>query len=328
MEKLINYDYSNEYLINLDKFIKEIRENNKKIKGIKNSTNDIILASDMIFKSIFKNNIDILYDFISLILKKELDLEENAKIEIKDSEMSNEKLDEQTKHLDIIVSINQQGKEILVNLELNAYEFEYVKLRNLMYLCKVYGTILKRSEKYKVLNNKYAYQVNLNFKDKETKRGKAEITLCSKIKQRYIKNFKIFNFNIDYYKDKYYNGDRLNKKELWLALFATTSLVQMSEILDKITTKEKKNRILRGVIEMEDFCMEYVPYEEYIIAEAKYDAYNNGISQGISQGLTQGISQEKEQTAINMLNKKLDINLISECTGLDKKKILSLKKNK
>ena len=78
---------------------------------------------------------------------------------------------------------------------------------------------------------------------------------------------------------------------------------------------------------MEDFCMEYVPYEEYIIAEARYDAYSNGVNEGIARGLTQGITQEKNQTAINMLKEKINIDLISKCTGLDKKKILSLKKN-
>ena len=50
-----------------------------------------------------------------------------------------------------------------------------------------------------------------------------------------------------------------------------------------------------------------------------------GYSKGISQGITQGISQEKNQTAKNMLRKKLDINLISEVTGLTTKEIKNIR---
>ena len=50
-----------------------------------------------------------------------------------------------------------------------------------------------------------------------------------------------------------------------------------------------------------------------------------GIKEGIKEGMKKGIKENKLETAKNMLNKGLDIELISECTGLDIKEIEKLK---
>ena len=76
--------------------------------------------------------------------------------------------------------------------------------------------------------------------------------------------------------------------------------------------------------------------EELFINEKKNDMKrerNYGISigekrgekRGISIGEKRGISKEKESIARNMIEKNMDINLISELTNLSKNKILSLK---
>ena len=51
----------------------------------------------------------------------------------------------------------------------------------------------------------------------------------------------------------------------------------------------------------------------------------DGIKEGKEKGIKQGIKEKAIETAKNMLNKGLDIELISECTGLDIKEIEKLK---
>ena len=46
------------------------------------------------------------------------------------------------------------------------------------------------------------------------------------------------------------------------------------------------------------------------------EGYSTGLSDGLSQGIAQGSQQAKIETAKNMLQKNISIEVISECTGL------------
>ena len=50
-----------------------------------------------------------------------------------------------------------------------------------------------------------------------------------------------------------------------------------------------------------------------------------GLEQGIEQGIEQGKREATIKTAENLLNKGIDKNIISECTGLSTKEIDNLK---
>ena len=62
------------------------------------------------------------------------------------------------------------------------------------------------------------------------------------------------------------------------------------------------------------------------IAVQRKEAFDDGIQQGISQGLSQGEFQAKIETAKNMLNKNISIDVVGECTGLPLETIEQLKK--
>ena len=57
---------------------------------------------------------------------------------------------------------------------------------------------------------------------------------------------------------------------------------------------------------------------------AEQKGLNKGLEEGKEKGIKEGIQQKAIETAKNMLNKGLDIELISECTGLDIKEIEKL----
>ena len=66
-------------------------------------------------------------------------------------------------------------------------------------------------------------------------------------------------------------------------------------------------------------------YDEDIAAQ-RQEAFDDGIQQGISQGISQGELQAKIETAKNMLNKNISIDVVGECTGLPLETIEQLKK--
>ena len=69
--------------------------------------------------------------------------------------------------------------------------------------------------------------------------------------------------------------------------------------------------------------------EEYIREEATKQGIEQGIKQGIEQGIEQGIKQgfssRNIEIAKNMIDSKIDLNIISKCTGLSKEEIENLK---
>ena len=58
--------------------------------------------------------------------------------------------------------------------------------------------------------------------------------------------------------------------------------------------------------------------------EGLVQGYASGISVGISQGISQGAHEKAIETAKNMLNKKISIDVIIECTGLSEKTVEEL----
>ena len=52
-----------------------------------------------------------------------------------------------------------------------------------------------------------------------------------------------------------------------------------------------------------------------------------GHAEGLSEGISKGILKNKHEIIKNMLNKKLDIELISEVTETSKEEILKIKNN-
>lgn len=58
-----------------------------------------------------------------------------------------------------------------------------------------------------------------------------------------------------------------------------------------------------------------------------FDEENNKRLFGLEQQKI-GERREKKQTAINLLNMKLDVSIIEKATGLSKKEILELQKSK
>ena len=60
------------------------------------------------------------------------------------------------------------------------------------------------------------------------------------------------------------------------------------------------------------------------LAEGRAEGRAEGLAEGRTEGLAEGRTEEKNELVKKMLEKKMDIDLISELTGLTKKEIENL----
>ena len=55
------------------------------------------------------------------------------------------------------------------------------------------------------------------------------------------------------------------------------------------------------------------------------DGVAKGFEQGIEQGIKQGINSRNIEIAKNMIDSKIELNIISKCTGLSKEELENLR---
>ena len=67
-------------------------------------------------------------------------------------------------------------------------------------------------------------------------------------------------------------------------------------------------------------------HDQDITKEAYEEGLSAGLQQGLQQGEERGLQQGKYETARNMLNRNLPIEIVCECTGLSKDVIEKIKK--
>ena len=67
-------------------------------------------------------------------------------------------------------------------------------------------------------------------------------------------------------------------------------------------------------------------HDQDITKEAYEEGLSAGLQRGLQQGEERGLQQGKYETARNMLNRNLPIEIVCECTGLSKDVIENIKK--
>ena len=94
----------------------------------------------------------------------------------------------------------------------------------------------------------------------------------------------------------------------------------MSKVIDKYKRFVADEKEMSAYNERDTFLYGQAAMLQYERAEGKKE----GIEIGFQQGIEKGIEKEKYSLAENMKNKNMDINLISELTGISIEKIKNL----
>ena len=287
------------------------------LKVIDEKIEMIPLTFDVVLKSVFTKNQDLLKKFLLSVLKLNFD-PKTTKIRISNTELVKQYTKESQKRVDILVVINDV---LYVDIEANRSPFKRVKRRNTMYLDKINTLILEVGEKMKKANERFVYQLNLNAVDKTFDLPDDVVGLCSlKTKKVYDDNKLILLKYLVYYREKYYNKDKeKTEDEIWLAALTAENFTELNEILSHILTDEERNRFVRSAIEMSQ--------SEFNLAEWEAEKLNQMVIDDTrEEGREEGREETLKETIINMLKKEIPIKTISEITNKTLEEIEELRK--
>ena len=279
------------------------------------------LTNDYVFKRIFgkKGNEDITTSFIEAVTGvryNEINLEDTPILE-------RDLFENKIGILDVKVIANKEND---IDLEMQVVKSEYIADRILWYWSKMYSSSIERGKSYN--NTKRAICIliadfnleNLKLiQDYHTKWNIREekytnIILTEKLEIHIIELEKLENIKtLNDTEKKLLNWCKFIKNPVEVEdsiMSENEEIKKAKEELDKISQDAKERRLaeLREKALMDEIAIR-----------------DSGFKEGIEQGLKEGSQQEKISIAKNLLKLKVDINSISQATGLSVEEIEKLK---
>lgn len=119
----------------------------EKYKEIDKELQMVPITFDYVFKQYFKTNIKELKEILLEILEIELPPEE-CEVKFLDNELPKDNKNEYKKTIDIYICINNK---FYVDIEVNRNTYESVRIRNNLYLSKLFVDLLKKGANPKAL---------------------------------------------------------------------------------------------------------------------------------------------------------------------------------
>ena len=273
--------------------------------------------NDSAFKEIFGNskNKKLLIWLLERILQVRID-----KLTYLNVERNNNDLVTKRKRLDILVETNV-GR---INIEMNATNKEYLHPRNFCYLSNIYNKNTSISEDYN--EDTLTIQINFTYGIKDDNKILRIYKVQDDEQKCYIKNFEIYEYNMDIIMNFWYSLDIEKVTEyshlimLDLEKNSLKELVKydgkVDEYMEKITKLNTDANFWEVFTPEED--------ERYIRNTIKRESEKKGEIKGEKIGTLKGKKIEKIAIAKNMLAKNLDLNLIMDVTNLSKNEIMKL----
>ena len=271
--------------------------------------------NDRAFKEVFlnTNNSDLLKALLEFILKIKID-----KLEIKKTELLSGNVNIKDKRVDAIVHTGNKKIEI----EINSQNKDYLHTRSTAYICNIYQSNASVGDTYN--EDTDIIQVNLTWGLGRNNEEMKIYKIMNEKGELYVKNFIIYEINMDYYDKIWYskNEDEIKKNQYMIMLD-----------LDK---KELKNMLKDKIVDKYITNVTIVNYDpefqKYMSEEEDKKKIQNSLlseakEEGMEQGYTSGINDGIKQTAKNMLNKNMPLEDISDITGLSIEEINELRKN-
>ena len=269
--------------------------------------------NDIAFKEIFGNskNKKLLIWLLERILQVRID-----KLTYLNVESNNNDLTTKRKKLDILVETNV-GR---INIEMNATNKEYLHPRNFCYLSNIYNKNTSISEDYN--EDTLTIQINFTYGIKDDNKILRIYKVQDDEQKCYIKNFEIYEYNMDIIMNFWYSLDIEKVTEyshlimLDLEKNSLKELVKydgkVDEYMEKITKLNTDANFWEVFTPEED--------ERYIRNTIKRESEKKGEKIGTLKGK----KIEKIAIAKNMLAMQIDINTIAKATNMSKNEIMKL----
>ena len=274
------------------------------------------------FKEVFlnPNNSDLLKALLEFILKIKID-----KLEIKKTELLSGNVNIKDKRVDAIVHTGNKKIEI----EINSQNKDYLHTRSTAYICNIYQSNASVGDTYN--EDTDIIQVNLTW---GLGRNNDEMKIYKIMNEKgelYVKNFIIYEINMDYYDKIWYskNEEEIKKNQYMIMLdLDKKELKNMPK--DKIVDKYITNvTIVNDDPEFQKYMSEEEDkrkIQNSLLSEAKEEGISQGYTSGINDGISKGKNKKSIEIAKNMLKKNMSIEDISDITGLSIEEINKLTK--
>ena len=209
-----------------------------------------------------------------------------------------------------------------IEIEINSQNKNYLHTRSTAYICNIYQSNASVGDTYN--EDTDIIQVNLTW---GLGRNNDEMKIYKIMNEKgelYVKNFIIYEINMDYYDKIWYskNEEEIKKNQYMIMLdLDKKELENMPK--DKIVDKYITNvTIVNDDPEFQKYMSEEDKrkIQNSLLSEAKETGYTSGINDGISKGI--------KQTDKNLLSMNMTLEDISKATGLSVEEINKLKNEK
>ncbi len=289
-------------------------------------------TNDIAFKKIFgdENKTEVLISFLNSIL----DFKGNK--EIKSVTIANPyqvpKIKELKNTILDIKAINQNDEHFIVEMQVEK-DKEFAK-RSLYYTSKSYVEQIDKGVNYKELQKVYFIGI-LDFEILETKDYiSRHLILDEKTLKQDIADFEFTFIELKKFKLKLSECDTIAKK--WIYFIQNASSFDMIpqeyeniEAFKKAFEIAKQYNWSKKEMEVYDWHFKQTWKRLSMIETAKEDGMKEGLEKGREEGLEQGLEEgklkEKIKIAKNLLNANMDMEFISQTTGLTVAEIKSIR---
>ena len=286
--------------------------------------------NDRAFKEVFmrKENKDILIPLLECCLNIKI-----QDIEYLNLEDNVDNINVRRKSYDLRLSTDI-GR---IMIEVNANIYDYSRMRQFSYISNEYSHLILSGEDYdediNVIQINFTYGMMKDFEEKYKylydDKDYRIYEVVDEEDKKFVNNFKILEFNMDYYMNLWYNKDKklIDKyKYLIMMNLDLSNLLKLSkdnEVIDKYMEELER-------VNKDPKFIEYMSYEEDLrkkINTWKKRAKNEGISIGEKKGISIGKEEEKKELIIQFYKNNVDMETISKATGLSINEIQNIVNN-
>ena len=268
--------------------------------------------SDRAFKEVFmrEDSKDILSKVLEAVLKVEV-----KDIKFLNLERNVDNIHVRRKYFDMFLDTNI-GK---IQVEVNADYDMSKKLRNTAFICDTYSHLTLKGDKY--TDDILVIQINLSYENVKDKYIN-KIMIRDDDNDPFVRNFIIYDINMVKCKNLWYTKDEEFDKYKYLMM------LDLDE--EKLEDLSKKDKVVSKYMETLEEVNKDPEFREFMSAEEDNRKIENSlrreaIERGIEQGIEQGSTKKALEIAKSMVTKDMDIDLISELTGLSKEEIEKIK---
>ena len=268
--------------------------------------------NDVVFKRLFgkKGNERLIKDFLEAVLSIEI---ESVDLGL-ETQLIPDKIDEKLGILDVRVNLSNG---MVVDVEMQNVNYKDIPKRMTYYLNQLYIGEISKGKSYNELNKAIAIGIlDFNYFEeikeyhtiwKMTEQNNKDKTLEEQ-EIHFIELPKFLKSKVD--TDK--------KLDQWLLFidYSRKELIKMAE---------EKNEMIKEAKEEYEYLTGEEDLQRIAFLKRKFELdYNTGMEDAEERGIEKGEKANTIKIAKKMLEKKMDINLISEITGLSIKEIEKL----